>query len=54
VGNLSAGEVFEVLEDVITPEGQRRVRMVQGWVSITAKSGTHSEPASTHSASRQQ
>ena len=39
VGNLAEGEVFEVLEEISMPDGQRRIRMERGWVSLTAKSG---------------
>ena len=39
VGNLLAGEVFEILEEGTTSTGQQRIRMSRGWVSMTAKSG---------------
>ena len=39
VGNLAAGEVFDVLEVRDMADGPRRVRMERGWVSVTAKSG---------------
>eukprot|EP01045_Picozoa_sp_COSAG04_P022444 COSAG04_NODE_2538_length_3958_cov_13.961389_1_plen_99_part_10 len=39
LGNLTPGEVFEVLGEGTTDDGTRRVRMERGWVSLTAKSG---------------
>jgi hypothetical protein len=39
IGNLRAGEVFEILEEGTTKGGQQRIRMSRGWVSMTAKSG---------------
>jgi hypothetical protein len=36
---LAAGEVFEVLEEGRNSEGGIRLRMADGWVSMTAKSG---------------
>ena len=39
VGTLVEGEVFEVLEEIVSGEGQRRVRMERGWVSVTSGSG---------------
>jgi hypothetical protein len=39
IGNLQEGEVFEALQAVNVDDGQLRVRMARGWVSLTAKSG---------------
>ena len=39
VGSISAGEVFEVLEEGTTRIGQKRLRMSRGWISMTNKSG---------------
>ena len=38
-GFLQPGEVFAVLESREMPDGAYRIRMVRGWVSVTAKSG---------------
>ena len=39
VGKLGIGEVFEVLEEATTSDGNSRLRMERGWVSMTARSG---------------
>ena len=39
VGRLGIGEVFEVLEEATTSDGNSRLRMERGWVSMTARSG---------------
>ena len=41
VGKLGIGEVFEVLEEATTSDGNSRLRMERGWVSMTARSGMH-------------
>jgi hypothetical protein len=39
-GKLEPGEVFEVLEESVTSDGVKRIRMAKGWVSMTSSRGT--------------